>query len=75
VSVPAPAQRLEQRDAVLSRTDLRELGWERRAVDAIFRACPVIALPGYSRPVIRVADYHALVDASTYADDRVRPTR
>jgi hypothetical protein len=72
VSVPAPAQRLERPEAVLSRTDLRELGWERRAVDAIFRACPVISLPGYSRPVIRVADYVALLEASTYADDRVR---
>ncbi len=68
------AERLEQPDAVLSRTDLRALGWERRAVDAIFRACPVIALPGYSRPVIRAADYRALVDSNTYADDRVRPT-
>jgi hypothetical protein len=75
VSVAAPAHRLERPEAVLSRTDLRELGWERRAVDAIFRACPVIALPGYSRPVIRVADYRALIEASTYADDRVRPTR
>jgi hypothetical protein len=26
---------------VLTRSDLFELGYERRAVDAIFRACPV----------------------------------
>jgi hypothetical protein len=75
VTVPAPEQRLGRPDAVLSRTDLRELGWERRAVDAIFRACPLIAVPGYSRPVIRVGDYRALIAASTYADDRVRPTQ
>ena len=64
--------RLGNPDAVLSRTDLRELGLERRAVDAVFRACPVVALPGYSRPLIRVADYLALIEASTYRNDRVR---
>jgi len=29
------------------------------------RALPVIALPGYSRPVIRVRDYLLLLDEST----------
>ena len=57
---------------MLSGTDLRELGLERRAVDAVFRACPVVALPGYSRPLIRVGDYLELVEASTYRGDRVR---
>jgi hypothetical protein len=37
-------------DAVLSRSDLRELGYERRAVDAIFRSCPVVALHGLHPP-------------------------
>lgn len=55
----------------LSRTDLRELGLERRAADAIFKACSVVALPGYSRPLVRVADYLALVQRSTY-DGRTR---
>ena len=53
-------------DAFLSRGDLRELGLERRAVNAVFRACPVVALPGYSRPLIRVSDYLALVTDCTY---------
>jgi hypothetical protein len=66
------AARLETSDAVLSRGDLRDLGWGRRAIDAIFRGCPVVALPGYSRPVIRTEDYRAFVDANTYRDDRVR---
>jgi hypothetical protein len=66
--------RLERPDAVLSRSDLRELGYERRAVDAVFRACPVVCLPGYSRPLVRVSDFRALIEASTYAGDRVRPT-
>jgi hypothetical protein len=70
---PTAAVRLENPDAVLSRTDLAGLGYERRAVDAIFRACPVVALPGYSRPLIRVADYRAVIERSTYRGDRVRP--
>jgi hypothetical protein len=39
----------------------------------VFRACPVVALPGYRRPLIRVSDYLALVEESTYRGDRVRP--
>lgn len=70
---PAAAERLDRPDAFLNRTDLRELGLERRAVDAVFRACPVIILPGYSRPLVRVEDYRTLIEASTYRGDRVRP--
>jgi hypothetical protein len=65
------ADRVTNPDAVLSRSDLRELGYERRAVDAIFRSCPVVALPGYSRPLIRVADYLTFLEANTY-DGRTR---
>jgi hypothetical protein len=61
-----PAERLANPEAVLSRSDLRELGYERRAVDAIFRSCPVVSLPGYSRPLIRVADYLAFLEHHTY---------
>jgi hypothetical protein len=72
-------ERLSQPEALLSRTDLRELGHPRRAVDAVFRelgkpgAAGVIVLPGYSRPFIRVRDYLELVERSTYRGDRVRP--
>jgi hypothetical protein len=69
---PTPAARLADPAAFLSRTDLRELGLERRAVDAIFRALPVVVLPGYSRPLIRVGDYLELIEQNTYAGDRVR---
>ena len=69
---PSPAERLTRPEAFLSRTDLRELGLERRAVDAVFRACPEVILPGYSRPLIRVSDYLALIEESTYRGDRVR---
>ena len=63
---------LERPDAFLTRTDLRELGLGRRGIDAVFRRCPVVALPGYSRPMIRVADYLDLIQASTHIGDRVR---
>jgi hypothetical protein len=57
--------------ALLTRSHLRELGFERRAVDAVFRACLVVSIPGYSRPAIRVRDYLALLDASSF-DGRTR---
>ena len=71
-AVPAPSDRLSNPDALLSRTDLRALGLERRAVDAVFRALPVIVLPGYSRPLVRVSAYLALLEQSSYDGDRVR---
>ena len=64
---------LETPDALLTRTHLRDLGLERRAVDAVFRVLPVVALPGYSRPMIRAQEYLALISRSTYNGDRVRP--
>jgi hypothetical protein len=70
---PSAADRIANPDAFLSRGDLSELGLGRRAIDAVFRACPVVELPGYSRPLIRVEDYRRLLDESTYGGDRVRP--
>jgi hypothetical protein len=66
------AELLATPDALLTRSQLRRLGLERRAVDAVFRALPVIALPGCSRPMVRAADYVDLVERNTYRDDRVR---
>jgi hypothetical protein len=63
---PTAAELLANPEALLNRGHLRELGLERRAVDAVFRACPAVVLPGYSRPLIRVADYKALLERSTY---------
>jgi hypothetical protein len=57
----------------LTRTDLRELGMPRGAVDSVFRALDVVLLPGYSRPLIRVRDYLQLLEDCTYGDDRVHP--
>ncbi len=69
---PLPAELLETPGALLTRSHLRGLGLERRAIDAVFRALPVVALPGYSRPMIRAEQYLALVEQHTYRDDRVR---
>jgi hypothetical protein len=73
VTRPTAVELLERPGALLTRTHLRELGLERRAVDAVFRELPVVVLPGYSRPLIRAEDYRALIEASSYSDDRVRP--
>jgi hypothetical protein len=71
---PSSADRLAVPGALLSRGDLAELGLGRAQVDAIFRRCPVVAFPGTRKPLIRVADYLELLEASTYRGDRVRPT-
>lgn len=72
---PSPTELLETPGALLTRSHLRGLGLERRAIDAVFRALPVVALPGYSRPLIRAEQYLEFVEEHTYRDDRVRPSR
>ena len=72
-SRPVAIELLRVPEALLTRTHLRELGLERRAVDAVFRALPVVAFPGYSRPMVRAQDYLELVKCNTFNDDRVRP--
>ena len=71
---PTAVELLERPGALLTRSHLRELGLERRAVDAVFRELPVVVLPGYSRPFVKAEDYRRLVEESTYSDDRVRAT-
>jgi hypothetical protein len=76
VKRPSPAELLADPEAFLLRTDLTRLGFGRRAVDAAFRHCPVIHIPDYDRPMIRVRDFLAFIEAATYDDrrgDRVRP--
>lgn len=71
---PAARELLETPGALLTRTHLRDLGLERRAIDAVFRRLPVVALPGYSRPLVHAEEYLSLIAEHTYRDDRVRPT-
>jgi hypothetical protein len=73
---PPASELLKTPGALLLRTDLRDLGLPKKMVDAVFRECPVIIVPGYSRPAIRREAYLALLEGSTYCDrcgDRVRP--
>ena len=69
-------ERLGMPEAVLTRTDLADLGYPRRAVDTIFKhvlrdGVGVQTLPGFARPMIRVADFIEFRDRHTYRDDRV----
>lgn len=64
---------LENPEAVLTRSHLDELGYGRRAIDAIFRECEVEVWPGHKRPLIRVRSFLEARDRFTYSGDRVRP--
>jgi hypothetical protein len=70
---PTATELLERDGALLSRAHLRELGLERRAIDAVFGALPLVILPGYSRPMVRAEDYRALIEQNTYGKDDVKP--
>jgi hypothetical protein len=66
------SERLHVAGAFLSRGDLAALGMSRRCVDAAFKACPVVVLPGFSRPLIKATDFQALIEQNTYEGTRVR---
>ncbi|MFN0155526.1 MAG: hypothetical protein ACKVUT_14225 [Gaiella sp.] len=69
----SPADRLENEDAVLTRSDLARLGWERRGIDAVMRGAETLHVPGYKRSLLTVAAYRAFLAQHTYRGDRVRP--
>lgn len=56
-------EKLSRPEAFLTRQDLAELGLE-----------ALIKLDGYSRPLIRVAEFERYIEEHTYRGDRVRPT-
>jgi hypothetical protein len=70
---PTVAELLQRDGALLTRTDLADLGLTRTMVDAVFRELDVVVFPGTRRPAVRREDYLELVERSTYRDDRVRP--
>ena len=63
---PTGPELLDRPGALLTRSHLRELGLERRAVDAVFRALPTVHLPGYARPLVRAEDFRELIAERTY---------
>jgi hypothetical protein len=69
---PSATELLHTPGGLLTRGDLRSLGLERRAIDAVFRTLDVIVLPGYSRPMVKSSDYLELIAGSTHRGDRVR---
>ena len=69
---PSASDILQTAGGLLTRSDLRSLGLERRAVDAVFRELDVVVFPGYTRTMIRAGDYLALLERSTYRSDQLR---
>jgi hypothetical protein len=69
---PTAAELLNTPGAVLTSSHLRELGWTRTHIDAIWRACPMVILPGTRRPVLRVEDYLAYLEQHTYRNEQPR---
>ena len=73
-----PSERLANPDAVLTRSDLAELGYPRRAIDVILKnvmqeGAGVQVLPGFSRPMITVRDFLAFRERCTFRDGDVVP--
>lgn len=69
------AERLRNPDAVLTRGDLADLGYPRRAVDVIFKhvireGAGVQMLPGFSRPMILVRDFLAFRERCSHTEPR-----
>jgi hypothetical protein len=69
---PSAEKLLERPEGFLTTSDLRDLGLPRGAVESIFRELPNVVVPNYRRPLVRVADFLALIDANTYDGTRVR---
>lgn len=69
---PPAHERLHRPGSMLTRSDLRELGLERRAIDAVWRELDVVFLPGYSRGMVRAEEYLELLERCRFGRDRVR---
>lgn len=72
---PSAEELLDRPDALLTTSHLTELGLSRRAIEAVFRNCPLVSIPGFDRNMVHVRDYLALIESSTYDDDRIVPVR
>jgi hypothetical protein len=75
---PSAVELLAQCTGFLDSGHLRELGLSERAIQAVWRDCPVVYLPGFGRPLIPVEAFVTFIAGNTYCDrcgDRVRPPR
>jgi hypothetical protein len=70
---PSAGELLDREGAFLTRQDLIALGLTRVQVDAVFRELAVVMFPGTIKKVVKRDEYVALVERSTYRDDRVVP--
>ena len=73
VTERASAADLAKLEAVLTRSDLAELGYERAPSMRSSGDVPVEVWEGYSRPMIRISEFLEWRERSTYRGDRVRP--
>ena len=72
------AELLAQGTGFLDSGHLQELGFSEKAIKAVWRDAPAVRLPTFTRPLVKVEAFQALIAGSTYCDrcaDRVRPTR
>jgi hypothetical protein len=75
---PSAVELLAQGVGYLDSGHLKELGLSQRAIEAVWRDTPVVNLPGFSRPLVSVDAFRALMAGNTYCDrcaDRVHPGR
>jgi hypothetical protein len=75
---PSAVELLAQRVGYLDSGHLSELGLSQRAIEAVWRDCVVVNLPSFSRPLVPVPAFLALMEGNTYCDrcaDRVTPGR
>jgi len=70
----SPTDRLGTPHAVFSRTDLSSSVTDAAPSTRSFGRAPVVAIPGYSRPLIRVEEFERFLEEHTYRGDRVRPS-
>jgi hypothetical protein len=63
---PSAAELLQTRGALLTTSDIAELGLSRRAIATVFRQCPHVLLPGHRRPMVVSDVLRRFLEQSTH---------